>query len=229
MKAITQKKDYNVLLDSIGELLEKARKNIFYQINQTLVNTYWEIGKRMVEFEQTNKESAEYGSKLFEILAKDLRQRYGKGFSRSNVIYMRLFYIKYSKSQTLSDQLGWSHYVELLMIENDLERSFYEKQCINEKWSVRELKRQKSSALFQRIALSKDNKIVLTLAHHGQVIETAADVVKDPYVLEFLGFPEEKHYSERHLEQRIIDNLQKFLLELVLSLTKRTVPFQNNI
>lgn len=215
-KEIIEKKegDYNTLISSIGMLLEKARKRVYSQINQILVKTYWNIGKQIIEYEQKGKEKAEYGSKLLDNLSKDLRLRYGKGFSRSNIIYMRLFYIKYSKSETLSHQLSWSHYFELLKVEDDLERSFYEKQCIKENWSVRELKRQKNSALFERIALSKDKKGVLELAKKGLLIEKATDAVKDPYVLEFLGIPEDYKYSEKELEQRIIDNLQKFLLEL---------------
>ena len=123
-------------------------------------------------------------------------------------------YLKYPKSETLSHQLSWSHYFELLKIEDDLERSFYEKQCIHEKWSNRELKRQKNSALFRRLALSKDKKGIMKLSEKGHVIENAEDLVKDPYVLEFLKIPEEHNYSEKELEQRIIDNLQMFLLEL---------------
>lgn len=206
------KDNYNDLISSIGTLLEETRKSIYAQVNQVLVKTYWEIGKRIVEYGHLHEKG--YGSKLFDSLAKDLRNRYGKGFSRSNVIYMRLLYLKYPKSQTLSGQLAWSHFVELLIIDNDLERSFYEKQCINEKWSVRELKRQKSSALFERIALSQDKKGVLELAQKGHVVKKPDDAVKDPYVLEFLGIPENYRYSEKELEQKIIDNLQKFLLEL---------------
>ena len=215
-KEIIEKKeeDYDTLISSIGTVLEKSRKHVYSQINQILVKTYWEVGKKIVKFEQKGKEKAEYGSKLLDNLSKDLKLRYGKGFSRSNIIYMRLFYIKYSKSETLSHQLNWSHYFELLKVEDDLERSFYEKQCIKENWSVRELKRQKNSALFERIALSKDKKGVLELAKKGLLIEKATDAVKDPYVLEFLGIPEDYKYSEKELEQRIIDNLQKFLLEL---------------
>ncbi len=175
---------------------------------------YWEVGKRIVEFEQSTNSVLEYGSGTFERLASDLRLKYGKGFSRSNVIYMRVFYLKYPKSQTLSDQLSWSHYVELLMVENDLERSFYEKQCLAEKWSVRELKRQKSSALFERIALSRKGKDVLEMSKQGQIIKKPEDIIKDPYVLEFLNLPETENYSEKELEQKVIDNLQKFILEL---------------
>ena len=214
-KGIIKKPEhYNQLIFSIGDLLEEARKKVYSQINQILVKTYWQIGKRIIEFEQKGKEKAEYGTKLLDKLAIDLKLKYGKGFSRSNIVYMRLFFIKYPKSQTLSDQLSWSHYVELLMIDNTLERSFYEKQCIKERWSIRELKRQKNSALFERIALSKNKKEVLELAQKGHIIKKAKDLVKDPYVLEFLGLSEVNKYSEKELEQKIIDNLQKFLLEL---------------
>ncbi len=127
---------------------------------------------------------------------------------------MRLLYQKYQKSQTLSDQLSWSHYIELLSIEDDLARQFYEKQCVSERWSVRELKRQINSALFHRIALSKDKRGVLRLSKRGNTIELLSDIIKDPFILEFLKIPEGSHYTEKELEQRIIDNLQMFLLEL---------------
>ncbi len=216
VSSVTPKKDknYDYLIDSVGVLLNKARTKAYLQINQVLTKVYWEIGKEIVVFEQRGKIKAEYGSKLLDRLSIDLKLRYGKGFSKSNIVYMRLFYLKYPTSETLSHQLSWSHYFELLKIENDLERSFYEKQCITESWAVRELKRQKNSALFERIALSKDKKGVQALAQKGQVVEKAGDLVKDPYILEFLGIPETYHYSEKELEQKVIDNLQKFLLEL---------------
>ncbi|MBI5072290.1 DUF1016 domain-containing protein [Candidatus Woesearchaeota archaeon] len=211
---LSKKKKYEQLLASIGIILEQGRKHAYQTVNTILVKTYWEIGKTITSYEQNNKESAGYGSKLFETIAKDIRFQYGKGFSRSNVIYMRLLYLKYPKSQTLSDQLSWSHYIELLSREDDLERTFYEKQCILEKWSVRELQRQINSALFHRIALSKDKRGVLELSKKGHIIQTEQDIVKDPYILEFLKIPEHALYSEKELEQKIIDNLQMFLLEL---------------
>jgi len=215
MKKITNPKDkYPSLISDIGDLLEQGRTHAYHAVNEILVKTYWEIGKRIVEFEQYGKEKAEYGSALLENLSKDLRLMHGKGFSKSNLVYMRLFYLKYPKSETLSHQLSWSHYFELLKIEDDLERSFYEKQCIKEKWSNRELKRQKNSVLFKRLALSKDKKGIIELSKKGQIIENAKDLIKDPYVLEFLRIPEDYSYSEKELEQKIIDNLQMFILEL---------------
>ena len=208
------KKAYSLLMDNIGELLEQGRRKAIQSVNQILVQTYWEIGKQIVEYEQNGDERAEYGSELLDRLSKDLKLRYGRGFSRRNILDMRCFYKLYQIRQTLSAELSWSHYVEFLSVENDLARGFYEKQCINEKWSVRELRRQKDSLLFERIALSKNKQGVLDLAKKGQPIEKNEDIIKDPYVLEFLKIPEDHKYSERDLEQKIIDNLQMFLLEL---------------
>jgi len=206
--------EYTGLISTIGDILGKARNFAYQQINTILVKTYREIGKHIVEYEQGGKEKAEYGTKLFDKLSRDLKDQYGKGFSRTNLIYIRLLYLKYTKSQTLSDQLSWSHYVELLGIEDDLERSFYEKQCLHEKRSLRELKRQRATALYQRLALSKDKEWILKLANEGNIITSPTDIVKDPYVFELLGLHESSIYSESHLEQRIIDNLEHFLLEL---------------
>jgi predicted nuclease of restriction endonuclease-like (RecB) superfamily len=205
-------KRYNRLLDNIRFITDDARKQAYNYVNSILVKTYWEIGRVIVEYEQQGQEKASYGSKLLEKLSSDLKFKCGKGFSKSNLVYMRLFYIKYRKSETLSHQLSWSHYFELLKIDDDLERSFYEKQCILEKWSNRELKRQKNSALFYRLTLSKNKQEIKILSRKGQIIQRADDLVKDPYVLEFLGLSDA--YSEKELEQKIIDNLQMFLLEL---------------
>ncbi|MBN2801882.1 MAG: DUF1016 family protein [Deltaproteobacteria bacterium] len=205
---------YSYLLQDIGVLLTEGRKQAFRAVDNILVKTYWEIGKRIVEHEQRGSEKAEYGSQLLKELSKDLRIQYGKGFSRSNLQYMRLLYIKYPKCQTLSGILSWSHYTELLSISDDLSRSFYEKQATNENWSVRELKRQRETGLFERIALSKDKAGVLELSQKGQSIESPSDIVKDPYVFEFLKMPEQERYSERDLEKRLLDNLGHFLLEL---------------
>ena len=213
MKTIPDK-NYNLLIKDIGSLLEQGRKRAFSAVNQILVRTYWEIGKRIVEYEQKGSKRAEYGPALIATLSKDLKSLYGGGFSQSNVYLMRLFYLHYKKFQTVSGKLSWSHYSELLSIEEDMARRFYEGQCLKENWSVRDLKRQINSALFHRVALSKDKKGVVELSKKGLAIEKAEDVIKDPYVLEFLNIPENYRYSEKELEQRIIDNLQMFLLEL---------------
>ena len=212
---IMKKQDYGSLITDIGEVLGEGRRQTYFAVNSILVKTYWEIGRRIVEYEQKGYGRAGYGENLLANVSHDLKMRYGKGFSRSNLQYMRLLYIKYPKCQTLSGKLNWSHYVELLMVTDDLERGFYEKQCINEGWSNRELKRQKDSALFTRIALSKNKKEVLTLSKKGHLIEKAEDIIKDPYILEFLNIPQNPDYSEKMLEDKIIDNLKCSCLNLV--------------
>jgi predicted nuclease of restriction endonuclease-like (RecB) superfamily len=229
------KQNYSELIDSIGSTLQRARENAIKAVNTELVKANWLIGKYIVEYEQQGKERAEYGTELLVSLSKDLKVHFGKGFSRSNLQLMRLFYVKYpdfqtqfepnqirqtvsgksEKSQTLSGiLLSWSHYAELLTVSDDLARMFYEKQAIKENWSFREMKRQIDSALFQRLALSKDKKGVLALAEKGQEIVSAKDAIKDPYIFEFLEIPMNSIMKERTLEKKLIDNLQQFLLEL---------------
>lgn len=216
------KSKYNNLLKNIGSTIETGRNNALSALNEQILLTYWEIGRHIVEFEQHGSERAEYGTALINNLSNDLKIRHGKGFSRSNIQLMRLFYIKYPKYQTsgksrksqTSGKLTWSHYSELLGVSDDMARSFYEQQGIKENWSVRELKRQIDSALFQRLALSKDKKGVLALATKGHHIANTSDLIKDPYVFEFLKIPESKRVTEAALEKKLIDNLQSFLLEL---------------
>lgn len=205
--------EYQSLKKEIGELLAKGRERAASAINTILVQTYWQIGRHIVEFEQSGKEKAEYGSDLLNRLSKDLTLDYGKGFGRSNLFYMRKLYLAFPNSGTLSHYLSWGHYYEILKADNDLEISFYFKECEKEKWSVRELKRQMKSMLFHRLALSKDKKGVLELAEKGTEIASASDVVKDPYIFEFLGIPQ-RHFAESELEARLIENLEQFLLEL---------------
>jgi len=205
---------YEQLKLQIGELLRQGRVQAGRAVNTILLQTYWQIGRHIVEFEQKGKEKAEYGTELLNRLSKDLTLEYGKGFSRSNIFLIRQFYLKFQKIQTLSEQLSWSHYVEIIKSDSELEISFYIKQCEKENWSVRELKRQMKSMLFHRLALSKDKEGVLELSLNGIEIQQAEDIIKDPYVLEFLNIPQDYRYFESELEDKIIQNLQKFLLEL---------------
>lgn len=167
-----------------------------------------------MEFEQGGAAKSDYGQQLLKTLSQDLKASLGRGFSRSNLVYMRLLYLRYPIGQKASDQLSWSHYVELLKIEDDLERSFYEKQAINKHWSVPELKRQKETALFLRLAAGKDKDEILKLAQQGQVLAQPSDILRDPYVFEFLKIPEPYLPSESQLETALCDHLQQFLLEL---------------
>ena len=209
-----EKAPYEQLITQIGSLLQSGRQQAAQTVNTILVQTYWYIDQHIVEFEQKGDLKAEYGSQLLDNLSKDLALSYGKGFSRSNLFQIRLFYIKFPKIQTLSGQLTWSHYTEILKANNDLELSFYNKQCQHERWSVRELKRQMKSSLFERLALSKDKEGVLKLAKEGHLVETSDDLMKDPFVLEFLNIPEQHHYLESELEEKIISNLQQFIMEM---------------
>lgn len=208
------KTDLQELTKSIQLLVEERKKQINRNINNEILLTYWEIGKLIVSRETKRNIDQKSSRALILELSKVLSIQIGKGFSRSNLTYMRLFFLKYPNGVTLSHQQSWSHYIEFLKIDDDLERGFYENQSILEKWSVRELRRQKDSALFQRLALSKDKEGILKLSQQGQIIDKEEDLVKAPYVLEFLGLPEESRYTEKQLESKIIENLQKFLLEL---------------
>ena len=213
MHELEKHNDYNQLINNIGVVVTKAREKVYKAINAELIKSHWITGKYIVEYEQKGKIKAEYGKKLLLQISKDLKIRYGKGFSKSNVFMMRNFYLKYPTINLLSDLLSWSHYYELLKIDDNLERNFYEKQAINDRWSIRELRRQKKAQLFLIIADGKDKKGILELSKKGHQIKESKDIIKTQ-VLEFLDLPEDHTYTESELEQSIIDNLQKFLLEL---------------
>lgn len=213
-KMLSISKNYHALISDIRSLLEQGRTKVAQTANTILVQTYWLIGRHIVEFEQNGKEKSEYGSDLLNRLSKDLTQLYGKGFGRSNLFYMRKFYQSFPNSGTLSHKLSWSHYYEILKADTPLEIGFYTKQAENENWSVRELKRQMQSMLFHRLALSKDKEGILALAEKGQEITKPQDILRDPYVLEFLDIPQAYQMQESELEEQIISNLQHFLLEL---------------
>ena len=206
--------DYRGLLEQISDTYTQGRIRAVTAVNTHIVETNWQVGRHIVEFEQGGKVRAEYGSALLDKLSTDLSLRHGKGFSRSNLIRIRQFYLAYPIGATASHQLTWSHIVELLKVEDPLERSFYEKQTAYERWSVRELKRQKESSLFLRLAASKDKAGILKLAAEGQIVEQPADLLREPYVFEFLKIPEPYQIAETQLEKVLCDHLQPFLLEL---------------
>jgi len=214
MIELQQNTDYQQLIDKIGNTYQSAKAKIFSAINTEMLQAYWQIGQDIIEFEQGGKLKAEYGKQLLLNLAKDLTDKHGRGFSRSNLQYMRLLYQYYPICQTLSGKLTWSHYVELLTIDDSLAREFYEKQAVAEDWTIRELKRKKKTGLFHRLAIGKDKEKVLELAKRGQIVKSEDDFIKNPHVFEFMNFPENYEYSETDIEKGIINNLQKFLLEL---------------
>ena len=206
--------DYQQLLKQISDTYTQGRIRAVQAVNVQITETYWQLGRHIVEFEQGGKIRADYGKALIASLAKDLNLLHGKGFSRSNLVYMRLLYLRYPISQKPSHQLSWSHYVELLKLDDELERSFYEQQAIAEHWSVPELKRQKAASLFLRLAAGKDKPDILQLAAQGQIVAQPADLLREPYVFEFLKIPEPWQVSENHLETVLCNHLQQFLLEL---------------
>ncbi|MBG6185785.1 PDDEXK nuclease domain-containing protein [Flavobacterium sp. CAN_S2] len=241
-----------ILFSQVVALLQNARQQVLRTVNSTMVYTYFEIGRMIVEEEQSGKERAEYGKQLLKGLSQQLTIEFGKGFSVANLENIRKFYLTYSisetvsrilqiqKSQSLNGELNikipqpltgfsenqkmqslisffkltWSHYSFLMRIDDDKERRFYEIESEKYNWSVRELKRQYDSALYTRLALSRDAAGVLKLSEQGQIIEKPKDLIKDPYILEFLGLPELHQYSESELEEEIINKLEHFLLEL---------------
>ena len=214
MQEIKKNDEMDYLIHEIEKIVMSAKEHLTGTVNQIMTETYWRIGRYIVEFEQDGNAKAIYGKSLLSTLSKELTLRLGKGYSRPNLKNMRKFYLKYPNCQTVSDKLSWSHICELIKIDDDLERSFYEKQCVKERWGIRTLKRQMDSALFLRLAASRDKEGILELANKGIEINKPEDVIKDTYTLEFLNIPELEQYSESDLEQRIIDNLKKFLLEL---------------
>lgn len=240
------------LFQQVAVLLKNAQQQVLRTVNSTMVFTYFEIGRMIVEEEQNGKERADYGKQVLKGLSVQLTKEFGKGFSLSNLEQIRKFYMIYSKSETLLRisqiqnsqsvivesestipqslivefkkfdyhtlisffKLTWTHYLFLMRIVDENERSFYEIETEKNNWSVRELKRQYDSALYARLALSRDKEGILKLAKEGQIIEKPKDIIKDPYILEFLGLPEMHQYSESDLEEQIINKLEHFLLEL---------------
>ena len=212
----------------IVDLLQSARTEVVHAVNQTMVQTYFKIGKMIVEEEQQGEDRAEYGKEILKHLSTVLIQEFGKGYSVTNLRQMRNFYLGYKdrdylligsgeeKQQTVSAIFGlsWSHYLKLMRLDNTEERQFYEIESKKNNWSVRELNRQFDSALYTRLSLSRDKEAVEELSEKGLVIERPVDAIKDPYILEFIGLPENSKYSESELEQGLIDKLEHFLLEL---------------
>ena len=258
MKHLQNKEIFKQVVD----LLQQARQQVLRTVNSTMVYTYFEIGRVIVEEEQNGKDREEYGKHILKGLSEELTKEFGRGFSIRNLEQIRKFYLTYSnsaallrileitdssllstnsqneKAQTLSAKfknaipqttyaeldyhqtlisffkLTWSHYSFLMRIDDEKERRFYEIESEKYNWSVRELKRQYDSALYTRLDLSRDKEGVLKLSEQGQIIEKPKDLIKDPYILEFLGLPELHQYSESELEEEIINKLENFLLEL---------------
>lgn len=218
---------YNNLLEQIQGLVQKSKAQVQRNVNTIIVQTYWQIGYYIVEYEQKGSERAEYGTALLHNLSQDLTEQLGRGYSYRNLRLFRQFYLTFPIWQSLiaksKEKLipiekallncSWTHLVRLLSIKDETERHFYLIETVANKWSVRDLNRQIDTALFERLLLSKNTSTVKQITTQKEV--TPMDnVLKDPYVLEFLGFEEQNSFSENELETAIINNLEKFLLEL---------------
>ena len=178
-----------------------------------MLNLYWNIGKVIMEIQQGDERAA-YGDAVLDKLSQKLTNEFGKGFSSRNLRTMRKFYLMYPIWKTVSAKLSWWHYLELIKIDEEPKRNFYLNECINSRWSVRELQRQRDSLLYERLTLSANKEKILELAEKGQILKTSKDLVKDPFVLEFLDIKENTDYLESDLEKNIIEHLKEFLLEL---------------
>ena len=227
--------DVSSVVSEIRSVMDAARNNVARQVNNELLSAYWNIGRIICEYEQTLPERADYGKNTLQLLSKELTKELGKGFSRANLYNMRLFYLTYKNFQSLTGKLTWTHYCELLSVSDPNKRSFYEKETVNSGWSVRELKRQIATSLYERLLLSegKTNKeMVLSLAQKGVELTSPGDIIKDPYVFEFLGIPENRPIMENDLEKALVRQIEKFLLELGRGFmfvgTQQRVTLNNN-
>ena len=214
MNDLVENSEYMNLLKNIEQIINESKYRIAKSVNTTIVQAYWNIGKYIVEFEQGGSFKAKYGEALLTNLSRDLKLRLGRGYSRPNLNNMRKFYKYYPICQNISDKLSWSHFCELIKLDDELERSFYQKQIENENWNIETLKRQMNSSLFLRLAVSKDKQGILDLSKEGIQIQKPEDIIKDTYTLEFLNLPEKEFFFFFFLEEKIIDNLQTFLMEL---------------
>ena len=206
---------------SIYDLIQQARRGMERAINTTMTVTYYEIGRRIIEKEQQGKKRAQYGKRILQGLSDYLTKNIGKGYSVENLKLMRRFYTVYSEAAfgqspitQFSPNISWTHYIQLMRIVNEDERRFYELEIADNGWTVKEFQRQFDTSLYERLALSRDKEKVRELSEKGQIVETPQDLLRDPYVLEFTGLPEQSSYTETEFEQKLIDHLQKFLIEL---------------
>ena len=206
-------KEVDVLYNDIKKLVEESRNRVYKTVNTEMIKLYWNIGKMIIEKQSGNKR-AKYNDYITNELSIRLTTVFGKGFSKRNLERMRKFYSCYPIATTLSSQLSWSHYLELIKIEDDVKRNFYMHECINSNWNVRELARQRSTLLYERVYNAKDKNKILEISNKGFIVNEPKDIIKDPFVLEFLDIKENTNYLESDLEKNILNHLKEFLLEL---------------
>lgn len=203
----------NSFYENIKNTLIEARQKAYSSINFYMVEAYQNIGKLIVE-EQKGEEKAEYGDFIIKNLSKELTKDFGKGFTQSNLRNMRQFYLIFNNSYALRSELSWTHYRLLMRLENEEKRDFYIDECIKSNWSTRQLERQINSFYYERLLASQNKKLVRNEIKDLETGLNPNDIIKDPYVLEFLDLKENKNFLEKDLEQGLMNNLQQFLLEL---------------
>ena len=201
------------LYENIRITVAEAQKKVYTTLNFVMVETYWKIGRQIYQAQGEN-DRAEYGSGLLKELSAKLTAEFGKGFTLTNLKYMRLFYIAFPNRHALRDQLSWTHYRLLLKVENEKAREFYLDECAKSSWSTRQLERQINSFYYQRLLSSQDLDSVRAEIQGLEPGLDSKDIIRDPYVLEFLGLTQTSNLYEKDLEQGLINHLQKFLLEL---------------
>jgi predicted nuclease of restriction endonuclease-like (RecB) superfamily len=219
----------NTLYEAITQIIEEARKTVYRTANFTMVQAYWNIGRAIVEEEQNGKERAEYGKQVLKQLSEKLTTKYKKGFDESNLRHMRNFYLIYQKSDSLRPELSWTHYRLLLKVEDEQARQFYMQETIDCNWSTRSLERQIGNLYYQRMLMSKNKKTVKDEAIEKTQEQEPKDIIKDPYVLDFLGLKDNTDFRETELEQGIINKLQDFLLELGKGFTFHSRQYHINL
>ena len=212
-KIILTNDEVNKLYAEIKNLIEQSKNKVYKTVNTEMINLYWNIGKMIVE-KQEGQKRAKYGDLLIEGISKKLTENFGKGFSVQNLRRMRQFYNTYPIRSTIMSELSWTHYLELIKIKEKNKRDFYMNECINSNWDVKELQRQRTTLLYERLATSKDKTKLQELSTSGQKLHQAQDIIKDPFVLEFLNIKENTEYLESDLEKNILNHLKEFLLEL---------------
>lgn len=214
---MNQLKEYQYIDDkfysSVKEVLEQARKRIYRNVQSEMVLAYWQIGKMIVE-KQGGDSRAKYGEGLIQELSIQMTKDFGKGFNERNLEQMRKFYLKFRKPNTVCAELSWSHYRLLLSIEDENARKFYIKEAVGASWSVRQLQREINTFSYQRYIASGKNYEVVKDTSNKEPTDNPLDIIKDPYVLDFVGIKPKSSFLESDLEQALIDHLQEFLLEL---------------
>lgn len=210
-----QKKSEEQLFTQIKQMLDHARRHIAHTVNATTVEAYWQVGKYIVEYEQTGNAKAKYGKDIINRLSKRLIKEFGGGFSSTNIRYMRQFYLLYPIRHTVCDKLSWSHYRYLIGVENETARNYYMSECIACNWSVRQLQRQINTMFYERMLASRDKETVKAeIQTSAPKTLTPREIIRDPFVLEFIGIKQGEHFLEGNLEQMLISKLQHFLLEM---------------